>query len=59
MKIRNKAIIAILALLVAPVSFADGDLSRANVQTVVMEMGACTSNPTISISKPVRLTKLC
>jgi len=29
-----------LALIMAPIAYADGDLSRANVQTVVMEMGS-------------------
>jgi uncharacterized cupredoxin-like copper-binding protein len=35
----KKMLLASLALTVTPFVFADGDLSRANVQTVVMEMG--------------------
>lgn len=31
--------LAIMAVLIAPMAQADGDLSRANVQTVVLEMG--------------------
>lgn len=38
MKYKN-ILLASLALLVTPFVYADGDLSRANVQTVVMEMG--------------------
>lgn len=32
-------LLASLALILAPMAYADGDLSRANVQTVVLEMG--------------------
>ena len=35
----TKILLASLALTMTPFVYADGDLSRANVQTVVMEMG--------------------
>ena len=35
----KKILLASLALIVTPFVYADGDLSRANVQTVMMEMG--------------------
>jgi uncharacterized cupredoxin-like copper-binding protein len=35
----KKLVMTSLALILAPMAYADGDLSRANVQTVVMEMG--------------------
>ena len=38
MKYKN-ALLTLLALTVTPFVYADGDLSRANVQTVIMEMG--------------------
>ena len=41
MKIKN-LLLASLALILAPLAYADGDLSRANVQTVVLEMGSHT-----------------
>jgi uncharacterized cupredoxin-like copper-binding protein len=35
----KRLVMTSLALILAPMAYADGDLSRANVQTVVMEMG--------------------
>ena len=35
----KKLVTASLALILAPMVYAEGDLSRANVQTVVLEMG--------------------
>ena len=41
MKTRN-LLLGSLALIMTPVAYADGDLSRENVQTVVLEMGTNT-----------------
>ena len=41
MKTRN-LLLGSLALIITPVAYADGDLSRENVQTVVLEMGTNT-----------------
>ncbi|MFT5658830.1 MAG: putative cupredoxin-like copper-binding protein [Gammaproteobacteria bacterium] len=39
MKTYKLLLVTTLALLMTPLAYADGDLSRANVQTVVLEMG--------------------
>ncbi len=36
----NKILLALFVSTITPFAYADGDLSRANVQTVVMEMGS-------------------
>jgi len=41
-----------VALMLAPSAYADGDLTRANVQTVVMEMG---TNGSVMYLKPSHL----